>query len=153
MQIYDIYRRVIFQMKIVATLLMFLVLLLPNAYPQEYTQLNLPEGAVARFGKGWINGLQYSPDGTRIAVASSIGLWLYETATFQEIALLTRQPEVVYNVTFSADSSLLASDGGIDDNTVRLWDAVTGEHKRTLTGHTEGVFSMAFSPDAKLYHF
>ena len=27
-------------------------------------------------------------------------------------------------------------------------DAVTGEHKRTLTGHTAGVMSIAFSPDS-----
>ena len=39
-------------MKITATLLMFLVLFLPNTYPEDYTRLNLPEGAVARLGKG-----------------------------------------------------------------------------------------------------
>ena len=38
----------------------------------------------------------------------------------------------------------LASDS---DNIVHLWDVMTGEQKRTLTGHTEGVQSLAFSPD------
>ena len=33
------------------------------------------------------------------------------------------------------------------DKTVRLWDAVTGEHKAMLTGHTDEVSSVAFSPD------
>ena len=40
--------------------------------------------------------MAYSPDGTRLAVASSIGIWLYDTATHQvgnsrngEVALLT----------------------------------------------------------------
>ena len=60
-------------MKITVTLLMFLVLLLPNAFVQESTQLNLPEGAVARLGKGLIEAIQYSPDGARLAVVSSIG--------------------------------------------------------------------------------
>ena len=33
------------------------------------------------------------------------------------------------------------------DKTVRLWDAVAGEHKTTFTGHTAIVYSVAFSPD------
>ena len=33
------------------------------------------------------------------------------------------------------------------DDTIRLWDVVTGTHKRTLTGHTDSVWSVAFSPD------
>ena len=35
------------------------------------------------------------------------------------------------------------------DKTVRLWDPVTGEHKATLTGHTEMVGGVAFSPDGR----
>ena len=60
-----------------------------NTFAQDYTQWGLPEGAKARIGKGTINEIQYSPDGTRLAVASSIGIWLYDTATHQEVALLT----------------------------------------------------------------
>ena len=30
---------------------------------------------------------------------------------------------------------------------MRLWDAVTGQEKSVLTGHTGGVGSIAFSPD------
>ena len=33
---------------------------------------------------------------------------------------------------------------------VRLWDTGTWEHKRTLTGHTDQVDSVAFSLDGKL---
>ena len=50
-------------MKIAAVLLTFLVLFLPDAYPQEDMQLNLPEGAVERFGKGSVEEVLYSPDG------------------------------------------------------------------------------------------
>ena len=32
---------------------------------------------------------------------------------------------------------------------MRLWDAVTGQHKATLTGHTRIVDSVAFSPDGQ----
>ena len=33
------------------------------------------------------------------------------------------------------------------DHTIRLWDADTGAPKGTLTGHTGGVNSVAYSPD------
>ena len=35
------------------------------------------------------------------------------------------------------------------NETIRLWDAVTGEQKDTLTGHTDWVSSIAFSPDGR----
>ena len=77
-------------MKIIVTLLILLLTLCsPNIFAQSYTQWGLPEGAIARLGKGSINEIHYSPDGTRLAVASSIGIWIYDTATYQEVAQLT----------------------------------------------------------------
>ena len=38
---------------------------LPNAFAQDYTTWNLPEGAKVRLGKGAVSGnVEYSPDGT-----------------------------------------------------------------------------------------
>ena len=119
MPIYNTYRKVAFQMKITTTLFMLLALFLPNTFAQEYTQWHLPEGAIARLGKGSINEIQYSPDGTRLAVATSIGVWLYDTATYQEEALLSGNTTPVSSVAFSPDGSVLAS--GSNDGTVLLW--------------------------------
>ena len=93
--------------------------------------------------------MRYSPDGTRLAVASSIGIWFYDTTTLQEIDLFTGHTSWVTSIAYSPDGGTLASGGGWEDNTIRLWDAVTGEHKRTLTGHSWTVLSVAFSPDGK----
>ena len=133
-------------MKITATTLMLLVLFLPacGSLPlgQEYTQWNLPEGAIARLGKGGARKVQYSPDGARLAVFSSIGTWLYDTTTYREIALLTG-----HRIAFSPDGTMIASRGG--ESTVRLWDTKKGELKHTLSGHVGWVNNVAFSPDGK----
>ena len=33
------------------------------------------------------------------------------------------------------------------DDTARIWDATTGEHRTTLIGHTNAVTAVAYSPD------
>ena len=116
-----------------------------NTIAQDYTRWNLPEGAKVRLGKGWTNEISYSPDGDLLAVASSIGIWLYDARTGEELKLLSGHTLGVLSVSFSPDGSTLAS-GGWDD-TVRLWDAHTGRHLRTLSGHTGSVESVSFSPD------
>ena len=36
---------------------------------------------------------------------------------------------------------------GLDDNTVRLWDAASGRERHRLEGHSNAVLSVAWSPD------
>ena len=132
-------------MKTIVALLVLFTLFPLYTFAQDSPQWHLPDGAKARLGKGRINEIRYSPDGTRLAVASAIGIWLYDTDTGAEVALLTGHTGEVLSVMFSPDGRTLA--GGNWDGTIRLWDVVTGRHKRTLTGHTGEVLSVTFSPD------
>ena len=137
----------------------------------NYTQWDLPPEAVARLGKGEISGnLTYSPDGTRLAVTSYTGIWIYDAQTGEaldflkshgsgvewrmksEIDLLREQDHSgrVMSVSFSPDGKTLASSG----NTIVLWDVPTGKQKTVLTGHEHphdvwSVMSVSFSPDGK----
>ena len=119
MPAHNTYGKAAFQMKITAILLMLLALFSPTTPAQDYSQLNLPEGAVARLGKGKLAEIQYSPDGTRLAVASTISIWLYDTTTNREAALLTGHTARVVSVAFSTDGKMLAS--GSYDGTMLLW--------------------------------
>ena len=119
-----------------------------NNLTQDAMQWNLPEDAKARIGKGRINEIQYSPDGTILAVASGIGIWLYDTTTRQEVSLLTEHTSVVDCLAFSPDGRILAS-GGSDYGTIILWDRSTGARK-TLTGHTFLISNLVFSPDGRM---
>ena len=133
------------------TLLLISTFYLSNTFAQyqDYMQFNLPEGAKARLGKGWISGgIAYSPDGTRLAVSSSIGIWIYDAKTFVEVALLTGHTGHVNSVAFSPDGQTLIS--GAIDSTVRMWNVHTSQLLHTLDEHTQSVNSVAFSPDGKI---
>ena len=117
-----------------------------NNTAQESTQWHLPEDAKARLGKGEIREIQYSSDGAILVVATGIGIWIYDTTTYQEIGLLTAHTSEVKCLVFSPDGHILASGG--EDGTILLWHRSTGAQK-VLTKSTESVSNLAFSPDGK----
>jgi len=82
----------------------------------------------------------YSPDGKILAVDGT----LYNANTLQVIHDLRERV-----VAFSPDSSLVASCRS-DYTTVGLWDVLTGDKLLVLKGHTESLWSLAFSPDGTL---
>ena len=124
-----------------------------NNLTQESMQWNLPEDAKARLGKGKIHEIQYSPDGTILAVASGIGIWFYDTRTHQEISLLTEHTSVVDCLAFSPDGRFLAS--GSKDGTILLWGyksadgSVSVQTKLTVDRGEISGLNLAFSPDGK----
>ena len=124
---------------------------------QDSPQWHLPDGAKLRLGKGWANEIAYSPDGTKLAVASGIGIWIYDAQTGEALDLFPANRFGVRNLAFSPDGKLLISDSrdstlGIfsrENLTIRLWEVETGRQIRTFTGHTHPITCLAFSPDGK----
>ena len=136
-----------FRQRRINLFLIFLSLVgFPSLYAsQEFLQWGLPDGARARLGKGVVTQIQYSPDGTRLAVGSGIGIWIYDTTTYREVDLFAAHEGGVWNLAYSPDGSVLAS--GSSDKTIRLWNAAAGEQLRTLEGHDPpDIIGIIFSP-------
>ena len=89
----------------------------------------------------------FSPDGGQIATVSRAKIVITDTATNTEVAQLA-QREIITAGAFSDDGTRIAT--ASLDNTVRLWDALTGAELRRLVGHSDSVDSVAFSPNSAL---
>ena len=133
------------------TLLLISTLFLSDTFAKDYTRWHLPKEAKARIGKGWVSGnIAFSPDNKLLAVPSSIGTWIYDAQTGEELTLFIGHIDTIKSIAFSPDGKILATAGGSDDKTVRLWDIKTYTHIVTLSGHIGSVNSIAFSPDGKV---
>jgi WD40 repeat protein len=117
---------------------------------------------LARWGRGQVIDVAYSRDGQLLAVASSVGVFVYASSgdrggqgqstqvpddTLEPIRFIeTGAP--VWSLAFSsaADSGEGLLAGGLADGRVRLWRVADGSLVRTLEGHNYGVISVAFGP-------
>ena len=102
---------------LVASLIAFFTVFLLNTVllltssAQDNTKAGLPEGAIARLGKGGINLMRFSPDGTRLVVGTDVGVWVYDVPNGKETALFTGYTGQVNALAFSKDGKMLASGG------------------------------------------
>jgi WD40 repeat protein len=94
----------------------------------------------------------FSPDGKLFAAEagnpseSNIDIW--EISSGAKKSTL-KGAGVITVIVFSPDGKVLASGGGVLDNTIKIWDAANGNLLQTLTGHNEQILELAFSPDGK----
>ena len=132
---------------ILLTLLFISIQFIPYLSAAEYNRWQLPEGAKLRLGKGLLYDIKFTPDGNRIAVATSIGIWIYDAQTRKELALLTGHTRRVTSMDFPADGRFLVS--GSFDGTVRLWDIDTGKQISVLAGQGSKIKDIAVSLDGK----
>ena len=115
-------------------------------YPRENTAC-LPPGAVARFERGGISDVAVSPDENLIAIASSLGVWLYDAHTKDFVSLIAVEGTgLLSKVVFSPDSTRIAT--GDWDGKTTLWDINTEAALATYI-HKDYINSITFSPNGK----
>ena len=121
-------------------------LFLPNAFAENYTQWDLPDGAKARLGKGSASGLKFSADGNRLMVRNSVGTWVYDAHSGVELDLIAGN--LLDSLASSPDGSTVAGWG--PDGQVCLWNVADSENKVILSGDTSKIRRMTFSPDGQI---
>ena len=113
---------------------------------QDYTQFSLPEGAKARLGKGDIGEVQFSPDGSRLAISSSIGIWFYDPTTGKALDLLPQTDSTsAFAFAYSPDGTTIAR--AINNSKVGFWDVTTKQRIGTLTKYGREITAIAYAPD------
>ena len=89
------------------------------------------DGVKVGSGEFRISDIKYSPDGTSLAVASTIGILIYDTKTYDKPDLITWNTSWINSIAFSPDGNMLASTD--TDRTVRLWDVNTGYLRKRIS--------------------
>ena len=115
----------------------------------DITTWALPESAIARLGRGRAKNVAFSPDSTRLAVATDIGLWWYELPTMQPVALWETERGMVSAVAFSDDGQWIAT--GNLDGIVKVLDTQNQQYIVEIGPGklNNGVAELTFSPDGQ----
>lgn len=103
-------------------------------------------GRLTLWHQGSVWSIAWSPDGSRLATASSdeiARVWDAETGG-RLLSLLGHQ-HIVSTIAWAPDGRKLAT--GSFDKTVKVWEAETGREMLTLRGHDHTVLGIAWSPD------
>ena len=97
---------------------------------------------VSVIGRGAIYELDLSPDDSMLAVATTIGVWIYDSQTFEVLHFFVGSIESRDKIDWSPDSKQLAigRDDGLD-----IWNLETGEHITLFK--EKSIISVAWSPD------
>ena len=115
-----------------------------GSFEGDVTTWALPEGAIARLGRGSEPAMAFSADGQSLAVGTCPGLWLYDLATLSPVALWEAEQGYVESVAFSPNGKWIAA--SCSGRILKILDAQNGT---CLTQVKLGTFveGVTFSKD------
>lgn len=115
---------------------------------QDNLQNDLPVFVEERLGKGWIQDIEFSPNGDNFAVATTIGIWIYNSRTGIEMNKFEGVMGGANAISYSPNGQYIAA--AHQDKTIRLWNLVKSNQdieKNTLRGHNRKIYDLTYSPD------
>jgi len=133
------------------TLLLAIILFTTNVFAQDYTQWRLPEGAKARFGKGWINDIEFSPTAHTVSVATTIGVWTYDVHNGKAVNLFTGDMGGANAIAYTSDGQKLVAAHW--NRTVSFWDTDTKlptAPDLVFKEHPGPIYAVAVSPNNRM---
>ena len=75
----------------------------------DVTTWALPEGAMARLGRGCNPDFAFSPDRQCLVIGNSLGIWLYDLETLSPIALWETERGLVFQIALSPNGKWIAA--------------------------------------------
>ncbi len=126
---------------------------LPDLMSKDDVRIGLPAEVNVRLGKGGINVMRFSPDGTKLAVGSSIGVWIYDIESGEELTLEIRKPQQFTALAYSLDGKTIAACGL--NSYIHLWASETGKllsvfHRSADITSRLGLSRIVYSPGSEL---
>lgn len=123
-----------------------------------------PENAGERFDRDHpptyvrpqvITALDYSPDGSKLAISGFHEVLLFQTANWEPAGRLIGMSARIESIQFSPDGKWLAVTGGRPSRTgeVQVWNAETNELQLSIPVTFDTVYGASWSPDSKLIAF
>ena len=109
----------------------------------DVTTWELPDGAIARLGQGIVADMAFSSDNASLAVATRVGVWMYELDTMQPTALLETERGIVGNVVLSPDGKWVATRNR--DGIIKVREIETQQRVAKIQGWYGGTSQLAFS--------
>ncbi|MCY3550908.1 MAG: hypothetical protein OXH39_10665 [Candidatus Poribacteria bacterium] len=110
----------------------------------DVTTRALPEGAIARLGRGCEPDIAFSPDGQYLAIGNWLGLWLYDLATLSPIALWETERGMVGRIAFSPNGKWLATSNS--DQILKVLD-IQNSACLTQIETDDYITGLTFSPN------
>jgi WD40 repeat protein len=104
---------------------------------------------VAQLGQGFLTDVAWSPDGGRLAVASALGVYLYDVNSLAQTSYINTNGDAPRQVFFSPDGTQVAAFLEASE-TLRYWEVASGQELRALSWTERAapvVSQVGVSPD------